>query len=276
MSLIIHQALELAKNRGIFPTNLSASEVADLALTLESRAFWSARTTQAGYLRGLKTLVERYVQSEGLDNDLAQLRIEARRLLAMYGYTPETGFPGDAKRGIPAATPGTLTDLGSERRLNLIYDTQAKLARGLGLKLRGLDRIDLAPAWELVRVESRETPREWLKRWAEAADNIDQAGVYEVPGRMIAHKESPIWAAVGSRALFDDALNVDHPPFAFQSGMGWREVFASDLAEFEMAPLSAAGPAKSSSEVPDFVDPEDFIGGQATIDGLLAKWRARR
>lgn len=278
MSLIIQQALEIAKDRGIFPTILGARETADLAETLEGRAFWSARTTQAGYLRALKALVERYIKSEGADNDLAQLRVEARKLLAMYGYTPEKGFPGDAKRGIPAATPGTLTDLSSERRLNLIFDTQAKLARGLGLKLRGLDRIDIAPAWELVRVESRDTPREWLERWDEAADNVDHEGVYAAPGRMIAHKLSPIWAALGSRALFDDALNVDHPPFAFQSGMGWREIFASDLEDLTQAEMSDGElePISPPEEVPDFVDPGDFIGGQDAIDDLLKIWRARK
>ena len=95
---------------------------------------------------------------------------------------------------------------------------------------------------------------------------------------MIAHKQSPIWAALGSRALFDDSLNVDHPPFAFQSGMGWREVFASDLAEFEMiAPLSGVETSDADpGGVPDFVDPEDFIGGQGTIDGLMKRWNARR
>lgn len=277
-SLVIQQALELAKARGIFPTSLSAVEASELVASLERQAFWSARTTQAGYLRALKALVERYIVGEGTDNDLAQLRVEARKLLSMYGYTPEKGFPGDAKRGIPVATPGTLTDLSSERRLNLIFDTQAKLARGLGLKLRGLDRLDMAPAWELVRLEARDTPREWQKRWDEAADNIDLAGVYAALGRMIAHKGSPIWAALGSRALFADALNVDHPPFAFQSGMGWREVFASDLEDFEMTPLSQSPglPGSESSEVPDFVDPDDFIGGQGTIDSLLKLWKSRR
>ena len=47
-------------------------------------------------------------------------------------------------------------------------------------------------------------PREWLKRWSVAADNIDWQGVSrEAYGnlRMVALKTSGIWAAIGSTAL---------------------------------------------------------------------------
>lgn len=278
MNRILQQALQLASNRGLLPSALSAQETADLAATMDSRLFWSARTTQASYLAELKKIVERYTSGEGFENDLASLRLELRRLLKAYGYAPERGFPGDAARGVPSATPGTLTDLGSERRLNLILDTQAKLSRGLGQKMRGQARISTFPAWELIRVETRATPREWEERWKIAADNVDSAGVYEVEGRFIAHKESPMWAALGSRALFDDALDVDHAPFAFGSGMGLRETSVSDLNGAVMTPLSEAPSlaiSKPSAEVPDYIDPDDFIGGQKTVDNLLAKWRSR-
>ena len=41
---------------------------------------------------------------------------------------------------------------------------------------------------------------------------------------MIARKGATIWEELGSAAIFDDALDTDHPPFAFNSGMGWRSV----------------------------------------------------
>lgn len=226
----ITQAMRLAAERGLLPTEMGSAELQEMTLRLRERVFFSARTANLWYLDKLKSLVERYVKGEGRDNDLAQLRVEARRLLAQAGYTPEGGFPGDEALGIPPATAGSLRDLSSERRLNLIFQTQAQMMRGLGLKLRGHDRSDRWPAWELVRVAkfSSEHQREWLKRWKIAADNVDGAGVWRSgdssPLRMIALKSSPVWQALGSSALFPDALNTDHPPFAFSSGMGWREV----------------------------------------------------
>jgi len=284
----IQQALDLATRRGLLPSSLGSAELSDLASSLEERAFWSARTTHAAYLADLKKLTERHIKGEGYENDLAQLRLEARRLLAKYGYTPEKGFPGDPARAVPAATPGSLRDLRSERRLNLIFDTQAALARGLGQKLRGLDRIDIAPAWELIRVTDKTTPRDWAERWKIASDNINAVGVYVRPStinsqpstRLIARKDSPIWAALGSRELFDDALNVDHAPFAFNSGMGLIERTHSDLADYAAPAPGSVGPRgitlpAPTNTVPDHIEPNDFIGGQATIDRLLTLWKNR-
>lgn len=54
---------------------------------------------------------------------------------------------------------------------------------------------------------------------------------------MIALKGDPVWGELGSYGNFQDALGVDHPPFAFNSGMGWREI---ELAECET--LGVMGP----------------------------------
>ena len=62
-----------------------------------------ARTTSAGYVAELKKLVERHISAEGYNNDLPQLRIEARELLQAFEYTPQGGFKGDSKLGIPPA-----------------------------------------------------------------------------------------------------------------------------------------------------------------------------
>lgn len=232
----ITQAMRLAAERGLLPTALGSADLKEMTERLRENLFFSARTTNLWYVERLAKLVERYVKGEGRDNDLAQLRIEARKLLAQAGYAPEKGFPGDESLGIPPATPGSLRDLSSEKRLDLIFDTQAQMMRGLGMKLRGLQRADRWPAWELVRVGkfSSEYQREWQKRWDIAADNVESEGV--AADGMLALKTSPIWLALGSSALFPDALNRDHPPFAFNSGMGWREVPIEEAREFGLVP----------------------------------------
>ncbi len=47
---------------------------------------------------------------------------------------------------------------------------------------------------------------------------------------MIALKNDPIWSRLGSSDLFEDGLDNPYPPFAFNSGMGVRDV-ARDEAE---------------------------------------------
>jgi hypothetical protein len=253
----ITQAMRLARERGLLPTAMGSAEIREMTLRLKERVFFSARTANLQYLQELKKLVDRAVKGEGINNDLAQLRVEARRLLAKLGYDPAQGFPGDEALGIPPAAAGSLRDLSSEKRLNLILDTQVQLARGLGMKLRGINRSDRYPAWELIRVAkfSSAQQREWLKRWEIAADNVNWEGVSRAAfdrGEMLAHKSSPIWLALGSSALFPDALNTDHAPFAFSSGMGWREVPLDEWRKLEpqMLAMAAAVPLASPTSSP--------------------------
>ncbi|MBB5033168.1 hypothetical protein [Prosthecobacter vanneervenii] len=219
-------AFALAKKRGLFPTWMGTAEIRDLEKGIRERAVFSARTTNAVYLDALKQRIERFI-ANGYDGDMGKLRLELKDILTRLQYDPVKGFPGDESLGIPPARAGSLQDLSSDKRINLILNTQVQLMAGKGQEQQGLSEaaLDLFPAYELVRLESRRVPREWLKDWKEAAENIEWEGVSKsafAEGRMIALKNSPIWAAIGSSALFNDALDVSHPPFRFNSGMGWQ------------------------------------------------------
>jgi hypothetical protein len=124
--------------------------------------------------------------------------------------------------------------------MQLILDTQARMMFGAGQKASGQtpQRAWRQPAWELVRVASRKVPRgyrsgrggslvavageDWPSRFVKAGGQLRDGG------RMVARKDDPVWAALGSSELFDDGLDVDYPPFAFNSGMGWRGVARRD------------------------------------------------
>ena len=206
---------------------MGSADLAALGRGLWKQAFFSARLTNAEAAAAFKALVDRYVAG-GYNNDLGQLRVEARALLARLGYTPEAGFLDDMGQ-VPEAEAGSLQDLTSERRLNLIFDTNARLARGLTQKVQGLSRADAFPAWELARMYERRVPRGsetsksqgWDARWLQVC-TVEEKKVQHETGRMIALKSSPTWAALGARENFADALDVDHPPFAFNSGYGWK------------------------------------------------------
>jgi hypothetical protein len=184
--------------------------------------------------------------------------------LQAVGYTPEGGFPqaslsatpGQAQPIVPPALAGTLLDLSSFRRLDLIVKTQLQLMQGAGEQWRGQqpDRLAAFPAWELVRVEARTAPRDWPSRWVIAGG---RGQVVPATARMIALKGDPVWGELGSYDNFQDALGVDHPPFAFLSGMGWKEVSAADVEALEI-------------KGPDGETPEEFFqSAPVTMGGTV-------
>lgn len=246
----VDEALERAADRVILPTALRSPELREeFAAAVRGRAVFSARTTNGVYLQALRTAIERLLEG-GFGNDKAMIRLELKSLLQRLGYTPELGFPGDQALGIPPAEPGELTDLSSDKRINLILDTQFSLMEGWAQQQRGEERADAFPAWELVRMEPRRVPRGstnysvgWVARWRTVGGPLR-------PGmRLMAPKGHPIWTALGDSAQFRDALDVTHPPFAFNSGMGWREVTRDEFSawlrdpelEAEMLDLGAEG-----------------------------------
>lgn len=239
------QALLRAMARGVLPSSLSSAvQRKMMEAAVRAAAVFSARTTNALYLQVLKDSVERALKA-GYNNDRGMLRMELKETLRRLGYTPDRGFPGDARLGIPPAEPGSLRDISSDKRINFILDQQERLMRGAAQKARGEDRKGTFPAWELVRIFPRVVPRGtdasgtmgWPDRWLQAG------GALIGDRRMVALKGDPIWAALGDSARFDDAMDVDHPPFAFNSGYGWREV---DWMEAQALGLIAPDRARES------------------------------
>jgi hypothetical protein len=220
-------AFRSAMDRGILPTWMGTAELDELEAALKERAVFSARTTNAVYLESLKERIGRLL-AEGYEGDQAQLRLELKQILTALGYDPETGFPGDEKLDIPPARAGSLQDLSSDKRINLILDTQLELMAGKGQEQRGSSKeaLDLFPAWELVRVKAARVPRDWFARFKQAGGRIleDSDG----RKRLVAHKLDEVWSVLGDRAIFRDALGVSHPPFAFGSGMAWQAIEADE------------------------------------------------
>ena len=107
---------------------------------------------------------------------------------------------------------GKLTDITSVRRLGLIFDFQQERLSAQLFLAQGEDE-DHAwafPCLELIRVSTRDNPRNWKARWTEAGGKL-----YD--GRMVALRNDPIWRRI---SRFGSPV----PPFDFNSGMGLEEV----------------------------------------------------
>lgn len=209
------EALASRKVKALLPTTLSSKELREIAPELRERAMFSARTSNAFYLQQIDDTLEsllnpKQVLREGADQtitegfNLATARVELKDALDSISYQPEEG------------NEGTIKDLRSDARLNLVLQTNANMAAGYGqwAQMQEEDILDEFPAQELYRAEGRKVPREWLDRWEESGGQL-------FDDRMIALVNDPIWDKLGD---YEDGLGNPYPPFAFNSGMDVRPI----------------------------------------------------
>lgn len=202
-------AAEVIRLMNLLPTSLGSDEIRErIAKEILRRSVFSARMESARYLAKLREVCARISAGE---MSQADARNDLGALLEQMGHSPQDG--------------GGISNPASIRRLNLVVDTQRQMASSVALLSEQTEAtVEMWPAWELTRLETRAAPREdWHRRWAAAGLACGFAGA--VKDRFIALKSSPIWQELGNGAGgFRDALGNPYPPFAFGSGLDWVEV----------------------------------------------------
>jgi hypothetical protein len=239
-------SLEQWRGRTAFPTEFGSAELRGFSSELHLRSIFSARTTNADYLNEVGKVVDDLLSGK---TNIATGRLQLMRKLKQLGYDVEKGFPQDMAN-VPPAEKGSLQDLSSERRIDLMLKTNVAITRNYGRVVEG--NTDFAryafPAWELVRLEHRNTPRGspdshtdgWMKRWEAAGESVGWVGAHSTgsgssTGGMIALKDSPIWTALADGAGgYTDTLGHPFPPFAFNSGYDWRAVPRVECISLEL------------------------------------------
>lgn len=210
------EALQARGVKSLLPTSLTSAELARLAPERRERAMFSARCTLAEFLQEASDKIERILNpvtafradgspfTSGLDR--ATARLELQELLDELDYKPSE------------EDRGTIKDLRSDRRVNLILDTNTQMAQGYGQWMQGQSTaiLDQWPAQELFRAEARKEHRHWAVIWRSHGGKIFAGGDPEY-GRMVALKNTPIWTEIS-------AFGLPYPPFDFNSGMDVRDV----------------------------------------------------
>lgn len=240
-------AARASAGRAVMATDLNTAELRDLGPQILARSVFSARAVSTIYANKIKEVIDQLTAGNIGEG---QARTALYICLDELGYTPEGGFPGEEGK-VPPAVAGSLEDLRSFRRMDLLIRTQVDLMQGAGMQARGHVPLALSeyPAWELVRYYDRSAPRDWEARWAISGGK---------PGPLMALKGDPVWGELGSYENFQDALGVDHPPFAFNSGMIWRELDAAECAQ-----RGITGPGGETPE-------EWFASQPQTLAGRMA------
>lgn len=212
------QASRAAK--ALMPTRLNSAALSAIDASIRERALFSARVTNRKFLEAIDEVVGRIIDPQQAARPGNPLPVE----------TGETaGSARDKLRAVleaihyqaPKGKEGTMEDLSSNARLDLITRVQTELAQGYGNWVAGMDPDVLVvfPCAELKRVESREVPRGtkegypdkfWQHKWQGLGGRLYR-------GRMICRKDDPIMSAISD-------FGVPYGPPGFNSGYEWEDV----------------------------------------------------
>lgn len=209
------EALASRRVKKLLPTAADSAQLAKLAPEIRERSMFMAQVNHAGMVAKTHGTIGG-VLGDGVEMfDPNTARAELKLYLKSTGYDPE-----NPPKGFAPAKPGSLQDISSDGRLNLVIDTNLKMAHGYGQfeKANDPDLLDAFPCQELYRLESRKEERAWRERWVQAGGKL-----YGSTARMIATKDDPVWTAIS-------AFNLPYPPFDYNSGMWVEEI---DRAEAE-------------------------------------------
>lgn len=221
------KAVSRFDSRRATPSSRTSAEWERVAPALREKCFFSARVNDAEVLGKMRELLGAAIDSSKRDSSKALVSqdkfiSEMKDFLRSRGYTM-----GGSK----------LTDITSRRRLGLIYDMNIQEAREYARYVRGqdADALDMYPAQEFLRVESRRVPRtDWPARWRAAGGKIRG-------GRMVALKSDSVWTNLSR-------FGRPYPPFDYGSGMGVEDVDREEAIELGLLPADD----EPSDEIPDF------------------------
>ncbi|ACB76700.1 hypothetical protein Oter_3423 [Opitutus terrae PB90-1] len=206
----LDEAVQRIESKTPIAAKLSSAEWQEVAVGLSDRAFFSAKVDD---IRTVVTMQGNIQEALDLSS-----RDAGRAFMSRDKFVADMREQLGAKEG----DTGRITDITSQRRLNLIYDFQVEDAMEHGRWLIGQDPESLAaaPCQELVRVESREEERNWKQIWQDAGGTL-----YD--GRMIARKDDPIWTKISD-------FGRPWPPFKYGSGMGVEDIFYDEAIELRV------------------------------------------
>lgn len=196
--------------RKVTASPMTAAEWLQLDQDIRNRSYWSATVEDERYLDAQYLRIKNYIeQKPGYDRS-GFIR-DMQNLADQYNLRPT-----DPKKR------NTIQDVGSVRRLNLVWKINTEMAEGYALWKGSMQTLDLYPFQELIRVESRIIPRKWLDIWQANGGKL-------INGRMIAHKLDNIWLAISR-------FGNPFPPFDYNSGMGLREISKKEGMHYGLDP----------------------------------------
>ena len=230
-------ALKKLAGSGRLPGNIDSAEQSRIRRQIREQAIFSAKVHKARILEGIRDTTEKVLRKEVSP-------MEARDMLR--GIVEGTGYEA------PAGLEGSIQDLTSNQRLDLIIQMNRDRARGYGRYAQAQATLDEFPFWELVRLHPRREPRDWMTRWVEAGGEL-------VDGKMMAPVNGRLWTSLS-------AFGTPYPPFDWGSGMGVRRV-----ARKRVEAAGVKVPKQKPKKLPAFGDGDTNLPADPKIAKQLLK-----
>ena len=212
-------AAEKILRKALVGSDIASREWNSIQAGFRDRAFFSSQVAELQFLEAFRTGSAAHAAGAA---DISKIRMALRDFLQKAGH--ET----------PDELKGTIKDLYSKARLDVILKTNVATARGFVRYANGMSPGAFAafPAQKLLRIRQRKQGRAWDARWKAAGDSVGWKGATPDFGTRTALKDSPIWQALGDGAGgYRDGLGNPFPPFAWGSGVGVVNVSRKETIE---------------------------------------------
>ena len=213
---------EIVLRKNLVASDLTSERWASVSAALRDRAFFSSRVQSVRFLETCRARVAELLaaakNADGATTSRAQAVSDIMRAAREAGI---------------ATGKGGLTDPGSAARAAVIVDTNAAMAAGYARaeQANSYGARLAFPAQELVRVEARQRPRDWRRKWLSNGGKLYDS-------RMVALKGDPVWTAISR-------FGHPYPPFDFGSGMGVEDVSFEDALALGLVKDDYKPPPKS-------------------------------
>lgn len=203
-TLLFLEALMANQGRGILRTALGTEALSRIPAAIRKQVFFSAGVMEADWLEEWYQLVTDMLEAK---TDRASARLAIKQQLDRSGYVPSPDLQG------------SLLDLSSDTRINLILDTQWDISTGWGQYEQSQQPgvVQAFPARELYRVIwPKGQMRPWAMKWM-------KAGGRTYGGRYIARIDDPLWQTSLAQGGFN-RFGIPTGPFDFKSGMRTKPI----------------------------------------------------
>ena len=189
--------------KALVGSGIDSNEWNRIQAELRDRAFFSAKVMETRLLKEMRGGV---AGSLAGNLSASEFRRNIREALSQSGYRR----PSDG-------AAGTIQDLMTKQRLDLVYRTNREMAQGYiqHLSATSAGALEAYPAYELIRAERRKSPRDWHRIWT------SKGGKLYGNGRMIALKTDEIWTRISR-------FGLTYAPFDYNSGMDLVAVARSE------------------------------------------------
>ncbi len=255
-------------------SQLTSAQWARVPVALRERAFFSSQIENVNFLRDMRGFLDDFLtqarETITLPNGKTVTKLKvgsradfvklAREAAQRYGVGP-----------VDPEDKGTIKDIQSEQRLNLIFDVNVEGAQQYSSWLQGMDpdALNEFPAWEFIRVQDVKTPR--------VPHQLNE-------GRIELKTNLPFWLSMNSPDF--GGFGVPWGPWGFNSGMGTEDIDRDRAEEMglikpgeELEPAVKdfnehleASVRNLSPDLKSFL--KDAFGDQIEIAGDTARWVA--